>query len=85
MKSILVACLATAASISAFNLLTIDNKIQISSNRLFSTDPSTSNSELFSTPNVVGVESSGDVSIDFDALANESANEASKKIAISDM
>jgi hypothetical protein len=30
---------------------------------------------------VIAVESSGDVNIDFDALANESASEASKSIS----
>ena len=84
MKSVLFACLITA-SVNAFKLLTAGGKVKISANRLFSTDPSESNSELFSSQNVVAVESSGDVSIDFDALAKESANEASNKIAISDM
>lgn len=84
MRSVVFACLITASA-NAFRLVTVGGKVQISSNRLFSTDPSTSNSELFSSQNVVAVESSGDVSIDFDALAKESANEASNKIAISDM
>ena len=84
MKSLLFAYLLSGSVIEAFNPLNRNSHFQ--TRKLYSTEPSSpdSNADLFSSPNVIAVESSGDVNIDFDALANESASEASK-VVLSDM
>lgn len=85
MKSVLLLCLiASTEGFSGFNAHIT------SSNRLFSTDPSapSTNSDIFSSNSVVATvsESSGDLNIDFEALAKESASEASNsKGGISDL